>query len=168
LLWRDVDALLTNHRINKFQALITRVEPDKIAAMIDASKAHNETAVATAAESHFEPEIAFEDFAKIDLRIARIVEATHVEGADKLLCLKLDLGQDSKGQPIFKQVFSGIKSAYDPADLSGKLTVVVANLQARKMKFGVSEGMILAAGPGGKDIWLLEPDSGASPGLRVT
>ena len=168
LLWRDVDALLTNHRINKFQALITRVEPDKIAAMIDASKAQNETAVATAAESHFEPEIAFEDFAKIDLRIARIVEATHVEGADKLLCLKLDLGQDSKGQPIFKQVFSGIKSAYNPADLSGKLTVVVANLQARKMKFGVSEGMILAAGPGGKDIWLLEPDSGASPGLRVT
>ena len=168
LLWRDVDALLTNHRINKFQALITRVEPDKIAAMIDSSKAHNETTVATAAESHFEPEIAFEDFAKIDLRIARIVEATHVEGADKLLCLKLDLGPDSKGQPIFKQVFSGIKSAYDPADLSGKLTVVVANLQARKMKFGVSEGMILAAGPGGKDIWLLEPDSGASPGLRVT
>ena len=168
LLWRDVDSLLTNHRINKFQALITRVEPDKIAAMIDASKAHNETAVATAAESHFEPEIAFEDFAKIDLRIARIVEAAHVEGADKLLCLKLDLGPDSKGQPIFKQVFSGIKSAYDPADLSGKLTIVVANLQARKMKFGVSEGMILAAGPGGKDIWLLEPDSGASPGLRVT
>lgn len=168
LLWRDVDSLLTNHRINKFQALITRVEPDKIAAMIDASKAHNETAVATAAEIHFEPEIAFEDFAKIDLRIARIVEAAHVQGADKLLCLKLDLGPDSKGQPIFKQVFSGIKSAYDPADLSGKLTVVVANLQARKMKFGVSEGMILAAGPGGKDIWLLEPDSGASPGLRVT
>ena len=168
LLWRDVDSLLTNHRINKFRALITRVEPDKIAAMMDASKAHSETAVATAAENHFEPEIAFEDFAKIDLRIARIVEAAHVEGADKLLCLKLDLGPDSKGQPIFKQVFSGIKSAYDPADLSGKLTVVVANLQARKMKFGVSEGMILAAGPGDKDIWLLEPDSGASPGLRVT
>ena len=168
LLWRDVDSLLTNHRINKFKALITRVEPDKIAAMIDASKAHSETAVATAAENHFEPEIVFEDFAKIDLRIARIVEAAHVEGAAKLLCLKLDLGPDSKGQPIFKQVFSGIKSAYDPADLSGKLTVVVANLQARKMKFGVSEGMILAAGPGGKDIWLLEPDSGASPGLRVT
>lgn len=168
LLWRDVYSLLTNHRINKFQALITRVEPDKIAAMIDASKAHNDTPVATAAENHFEPEIAFEDFAKIDLRIARIIEAAHVEGADKLLCLKLDLGPDSKGEPILKQVFSGIKSAYDPADLPGKLTVVVANLQARKMKFGVSEGMILAAGPGGKDIWLLEPDSGASPGLRVT
>ena len=106
LVWQDVDSLLTNHRINKFQALITRVEPDKIAAMIDASKTHAETAVATAAEIHFEPEIAFEDFAKIDLRVARIVEAAHVEGADKLLCLKLDLGPDSNGQPILKQVFS--------------------------------------------------------------
>ena len=168
LIWKDVDSLLTNHRINKFQALITRVEPNKIDAMIDASKAHDETPVAAAAENHFEPEISFDDFAKIDLRIARIVEAGHVEGADKLLCLKLDLGTDSKGRPILKQVFSGIKSAYDPEDLLGRLTVVVANLQARKMQFGVSEGMILAAGQGGKDIWLLEPDSGASPGLRVT
>lgn len=168
LIWKDVDFLLTNHRINKFQALITRVEPTKIAAMIDASKSHDEAPVAAAAESHFEPEISFEDFAKVDLRIAKIVEAGHVEGADKLLCLKLDLGPDSKGRPVLKQVFSGIKSAYDPEDLLGKLTVVVANLQAREMKFGVSEGMILAAGQGGKDIWLLEPDSGASPGLRVT
>ncbi|MEC8430941.1 MAG: methionine--tRNA ligase [Pseudomonadota bacterium] len=168
LIWEDVDFLLTNHRINKFQALITRVEPTKIAAMIDASKSHDETPVAAAAESHFEPEISFEDFAKVDLRIAKIVEAGHVEGADKLLCLKLDLGPDSKGRPVLKQVFSGIKSAYDPEDLLGKLTVVVANLQAREMKFGVSEGMILAAGQGGKDIWLLEPHSGASPGLRVT
>ena len=168
LIWKDVDSLLTNHRINKFQALITRVEPSKVAAMIDASKAHDETPNATAAENHFEPEISIDDFAKIDLRIAKIVEAGHVEGADKLLCLKLDLGPDSKGRPILKQVFSGIKSAYDPEDLLGRLTVVVANLQARKMQFGVSEGMILAAGQGGKDIWLLEPDSGASPGLRVT
>ena len=167
LIWKDIDSLLTNHRINKFQALITRVEPSKIAAMIDASKAHNETPVAVA-ENNFEPEISFDDFAKIDLRIAKIVEAGHVEGADKLLCLKLDLGPDSKGRPILRQVFSGIKSAYDPEDLLGKLTVVVANLKARKMKFGVSEGMILAAGQGGKDIWLLEPDSGAGPGLRVT
>ena len=168
LIWKDVDSLLTNHRINKFQALITRVEPSKVAAMIDASKAHDETPNATAAENHFEPEISIDDFAKIDLRIAKIVEAGHVEGADKLLCLKLDLGPDSKGRPILKQVFSGIKSAYNPEDLLGRLTVVVANLQARKMQFGVSEGMILAAGQGGKDIWLLEPDSGASPGLRVT
>ena len=167
LIWKDIDSLLTNHRINKFQALITRIETSKIAAMIDASKAHNETPDAVA-ENSFEPEISFDDFAKIDLRIAKIVEAGHVEGADKLLCLKLDLGPDSKGRPILRQVFSGIKSAYDPEDLLGKLTVVVANLKARKMKFGVSEGMILAAGQGGKDIWLLEPDSGAGPGLRVT
>jgi methionyl-tRNA synthetase len=91
-----------------------------------------------------------------------------VEGADKLLTLKLDLGPDQNGDPITRQVFSGIKSAYQPAELVGKLTVVVANLQPRKMKFGLSEGMILAAGPGGKEIWLIAPDAGAEPGLRVT
>ena len=168
LVWKDVDSVLTKHRINKFQPLITRVEISKITAMINASKVHDESPVSPGAENHFEAEIPFEDFAKIDLRIAKIIEAEHVEGADKLLCLKLDLGPDSEGQPILRQVFSGIKSAYQPHDLLGKLTVVVANLQARKMKFGISEGMILAAGPGEKDIWLLEPDSGATPGLRVT
>ena len=168
LVWKDVDSVLTKHRINKFQPLITRVEISKITAMINASKVHDESPVSPGAENHFEAEIPFEDFAKIDLRIAKIIEAEHVEGADKLLCLKLDLGPDSEGKPILRQVFSGIKSAYQPHDLLGKLTVVVANLQARKMKFGISEGMILAAGPGEKDIWLLEPDSGATPGLRVT
>ena len=168
LAWKDIDFLLTKHRINKFQPLITRVEPDKIKAMINATRMHSEPPISLEAKSHFKTEIPFEDFAKIDMRIARIIEAKHVEGADKLLCLKLDLGQDSEGQPILRQVFSGIKSAYQPDDLLGKLTVVVANLQARKMKFGISEGMILAAGQGEKDIWLLEPDSGATPGLRVT
>ena len=168
LVWKDVDSVLTKHRINKFQPLITRVEISKITAMINASKVHDESPVSPGAENHFEAEIPFEDFAKIDLRIAKIIEAEHVEGADKLLCLKLDLGPDSEGKPILRQVFSGIKSAYQPHDLLGKLTVVVANLQARKMKFGISEGMILAAGPGEKEIWLLEPDSGATPGLRVT
>ena len=168
LVWKDVDSVLTKHRINKFQPLITRVEISKITAMINASKVHDESPVSPGAENHFEAEIPFEDFAKIDLRIAKIIEAEHVEGADKLLCLKLDLGPDSEGKPILRQVFSGIKSAYQPHDLLGKLTVVVANLQARKMKFGISEGMVLAAGPGEKDIWLLEPDSGATPGLRVT
>tara|TARA_B100001057_G_scaffold80165_1_gene75359 strand:+ start:14885 stop:16912 length:2028 start_codon:yes stop_codon:yes gene_type:complete len=168
LVWKDIDFLLTKHRINKFQPLITRVEPDKIKAMINATRMHSEPPISLEAKSHFKTEIPFEDFAKIDMRIARIIEAKHVEGADKLLCLKLDLGQDSEGQPILRQVFSGIKSAYQPDDLLGKLTVVVANLQARKMKFGISEGMILAAGQGEKDIWLLEPDSGATPGLRVT
>jgi methionyl-tRNA synthetase len=174
LQWDDVDHLLTGHRLNKFQPLITRVETDKIQAMIDATQkayAAQQDKVASkaaAAATGFEPEIGFDDFAKIDLRVARILEAEHVEGADKLLTLKLDLGPDQNGDPITRQVFSGIKSAYQPAELVGKLTVVVANLQPRKMKFGLSEGMILAAGPGGKEIWLIAPDAGAEPGLRVT
>ena len=174
LQWDDVDHLLTGHRLNKFQPLITRVETDKIQAMIDATqKAYaaqqeNVASKAAAAATGFEPEIGFDDFAKIDLRVARILEAEHVEGADKLLTLKLDLGPDQNGDPITRQVFSGIKSAYQPAELVGKLTVVVANLQPRKMKFGLSEGMILAAGPGGKEIWLIAPNDGAEPGLRVT
>ena len=118
--------------------------------------------------SGFEPEIEFDDFAKVDLRVAKIVSAEHVEGADKLLHLTLDLGLDKNGNPLTRSVFSGIKSAYDPKDLEGMLTVVVANLKPRKMKFGLSEGMILAAGPGGKEIWLLEPHSGAQPGMRIT
>jgi len=112
-------------------------------------------------------EIAFPDFAKVDLRIARILNAEHVEGAEKLLKLHLDLGLGVDGLPVLRTVFSGIKSAYDPAALVGRLTVLVANLAPRKMKFGMSEGMVLAAGPGGKDIWLLQPDSGAQPGMRV-
>ena len=107
-------------------------------------------------------EIEFEDFAKIDLRVARIVKADHVDGADKLLQLTLDLGGETRN------VFSGIKAAYKPEDLEGRLTVVVANLKPRKMRFGVSEGMVLAAGPGDKDIWLLSADSGAEPGMKVT
>ena len=118
--------------------------------------------------TEFESEILIEDFLKIDLRIARILAADHLEGADKLLKLKLDLGCDKAGKPIHRTVFSGIKSAYEPEALIGMLTVVVANLKPRKMKFGVSEGMILAAGPGGKDIWLIEPHPGAEPGTRVT
>jgi len=103
-------------------------------------------------------EISYEDFAKLDLRIARILKAEHIEGADKLLRLTLDLGGETRN------VFAGIKAAYTPEQLQGKLTVMVANLAPRKMKFGVSEGMVLAAGPGGKDIWLLEPHAGAQPG----
>jgi methionyl-tRNA synthetase len=105
--------------------------------------------------------IEYDDFAKLDLRIARIVKAEHVEGADKLLQLTLDLGGETRN------VFAGIKSAYQPEDLQGKLTVMVANLKPRKMRFGVSEGMVLAAGPGGQDLWILEPHAGAQPGMRV-
>jgi methionyl-tRNA synthetase len=106
-------------------------------------------------------EIQFDDFAKIDLRIAKIINAEHVEGADKLLKLTLDIGLGEK------QVFAGIKSAYSPEDLLGRHTVMVANLAPRKMRFGLSEGMVLAAGPGGKDLFILNPDEGAQPGMRV-
>ena len=106
--------------------------------------------------------ITFDDFAKIDLRIARIAKAEHIEGADKLLRLTLDLGEMGS-----RNVFAGIKSAYQPEDLEGKLTVMVANLAPRKMRFGISEGMVLAAGPGGEDLWILEPHDGAQPGMKV-
>lgn len=106
--------------------------------------------------------ISIDDFSKIDLRIARIVKADYVEGADKLLQLTVDIGD---GQT--RNIFAGIRSAYDPKQLEGRLTVVVANLAPRKMKFGLSEGMVLAAGPGGKDLWILAPDTGAQPGMRV-
>jgi methionyl-tRNA synthetase len=101
------------------------------------------------------------DFAKVDLRITRIAKAELVEGADKLLHLTLDLGGETR------EVFAGIRAAYDPQELVGRLTVMVANLAPRKMRFGVSEGMVLAAGPGGKDIFLLSPDAGAEPGMKV-
>jgi methionyl-tRNA synthetase len=105
--------------------------------------------------------ISIDDFMKVDLRIARIEKADPVDGADKLLALTLDLGDSSR------QVFAGIKAAYDPESLVGKQVIVVANLAPRKMRFGVSEGMVLAAGPGGADIFLLSPDEGAKPGMRV-
>lgn len=174
LAWNDLDEVLTGHRINKFKPLITRVETDKVEAMVNATQEEFEqqqqaTQQKSAADATgFEPEIEFDDFIKFDLRIARIVEANHVEGADKLLQLTLDVGNDKNGNPIRRNVFSGIKSAYEPDALVGQLTVVVANLKPRKMKFGLSEGMILAAGPGGEEIWLLEPHSGAQPGMRVT
>lgn len=106
-------------------------------------------------------QININDFAKIDLRVARIVKARHVEGADKLLELSLDLGGETRN------VLAGIKDAYKPEDVEGRMTVMVANLAPRKMRFGTSEGMVLAAGPGGKKIWLLAPDEGAPPGSRV-
>jgi len=105
--------------------------------------------------------IQYEDFARLDLRIAKIVDAKDVEGADKLLQLTLDIGGETRN------VFAGIKAAYKAEDLIGKHTVMVANLAPRKMRFGVSEGMVLAAGPGGKDLWILQPDPGAQPGMRV-
>ncbi|MDC0068885.1 methionine--tRNA ligase [Gammaproteobacteria bacterium] len=160
LTWDDIDTRLTGHTINKFNPLMTRIEPEKVAAIVNASMTAEELTLDTKPEN---PTIEFDDFAKVDLRIVKIVKAEQVEGADKLLQLTLDLGDDTT-----RNVFAGIKSAYKPEDLVGKLTVMVANLAPRKMKFGVSEGMVLAAGPGGQDIYLLEPDNGAHPGMKVS
>ena len=191
LSWESHKALLTNHKINKFKALLQRIDMDKVQAMTDASKeslaggaakqdekkpakkkkskeikvVDNSAALANPlGEDPISEEIQFDDFAKIDLRVAKIVKAEHVEKADKLL--KLTLALDSDGEET-RQVFAGIKSAYQPEELEGKMTVMVANLAPRKMRFGMSEGMVLAAGPGGKDLWILNPEDGAQPGMRV-
>jgi methionyl-tRNA synthetase len=165
----DVQPLLS-HSISVFKPLMTRVEADKISAIVEASKENLEKTtdkhahVAHENEKKFEPiadTIEFDDFAKLDLRIAKIIKAGNLEGSDKLLQLTVDIGDETRN------IFAGIKSAYAPEDLEGKLTLVIANLAPRKMRFGCSEGMVLAAGPGGKDIWILSPDEGAVAGMRV-
>ena len=181
LQWADAKRALGRHPIAPYQHLMQRVE----AALLDklfepAEPARTDLPTPAGAPSVAGPggepiaeQIGIEDFTRVDLRVARIVAAEAVEGSHKLLRLTLDVGEgpDDKGQPRLRQVFSGIRSAYAPQDLVGRLTVVVANLAPRKMKFGVSEGMVLSAGhadgqahPG---LFLLEPDSGATPGLRV-
>ena len=159
LTWADAGGWLTDHRINSFLPLMTRIEQDRVDAMVGASNIGEEKMDET---TKGKDTIEFDDFAKLDLRVARIVAADQVKDADKLLCLTLDLGGETRN------VFAGIKAAYDPADLVGRLTVMVANLAPRKMRFGVSEGMVLAAGPGGEDIFLLEPDEGAQAGMKVS
>ncbi|MFL0807462.1 MAG: methionine--tRNA ligase [Oceanobacter sp.] len=186
--WESRNTILLGHEINKFKPMLARAEMDKVTAILEETK--TELAIENgeqpaAAEKKAEkkkekkaknkgPElredgneviadtIEFPDFAKVDLRVARIVKADHVEGADKLLQLTLDIGNGET-----RNVFSGIKAAYQPEDLEGKLTIMVANLAPRKMKFGLSEGMVLAAGPGGSEIYLLEPNEGSQPGMRV-
>jgi methionyl-tRNA synthetase len=159
--WSALDDPLLDVRINAFEPLMTRIDPSKVKIMVEESK---ESLQPSADETSLDlaDEIGIEDFLKVDLRIARIVKAEYVEEAEKLLRLTLDIGGETRN------VFAGIKSAYDPADLEGRLTVMVANLAPRKMRFGVSEGMVLAAGPGGRDLYILSPDDGAKPGLRVT
>jgi methionyl-tRNA synthetase len=165
LRWDQPIEPLLGHRIAAFEPLLQRVERKQIDAMLTASAAPVAEAPAPAAASTLQEPIAatidFDAFAKVDLRIARIAAAAPVEGSDKLLKLSLDLGGETR------TVFSGIRSAYRPEDLEGRLTVMVANLAPRKMRFGVSEGMVLAAGDG-HGIYLLSPDSGAEPGQRVT
>lgn len=176
--WHAVDASLTGqHVIHAYEHLITRVDMKLIEAMTEANKenlqvvapqAHSQQRHAehqqkeTSAETEQTEFISIDDFTKVDLRIAKIVNAEHVEGAEKLLKLSLDIGE---AQP--RQVFAGIKSAYDPATLIGRLTVMVANLAPRKMKFGMSEGMVLAASDDRGGPYILSPDSGAQPGMRV-
>jgi methionyl-tRNA synthetase len=166
--WHTRQTVLTDHSINKFKPLMTRVDRDKIDAMIEASKEDlveeqklKEAPKGPLAEDPIADEIDFAAFAKVDLRIARIAKAQYVEGADKLLQLTLDLGGETRN------VFSGIRSAYAPEALEGRLTVMVANLAPRKMRFGVSEGMVLASA-NEDGIYLLSPDTGAEPGQRVT
>ena len=168
LAWNDVPTPLTGHTINPFKPLLTRVEQEKVDAMLEDSKHSlgNSDAGAQPASGPLQDDpiaetINFDDFARVDLRIARIARAEHVDGADKLLRLTLDLGGETR------KVFAGIKSAYAPESLEGRLTVMVANLAPRKMRFGVSEGMVLAAGPGGDELWILSPDDGAQPGMRI-
>ena len=170
LTWNDHLSRLENHQLNAFKPLMSRIEPAKVEAMVAASKedllaSQTSSAPAGNGELSKEPlsaEIEFDTFAAVDLRVALIVKAEAVPGADKLLQLTLDIGDERRN------VFSGIKSAYpDPSKLEGRLTMMVANLKPRKMRFGMSEGMVMAAGPGGEEIYLLSPDSGAKPGQRI-
>lgn len=151
---------LLNHTIKPFKPLMQRIEMSQVEAMLAASKIE-EVPAKPSIEAIY-PIISYDEFAKVDLRIAKIINAEHVDGAEKLLRLSLDLGE---AQP--RTVFAGIKDAYAPENLIGKYTVMVANLAPRKMRFGLSEGMVLAAGPGKQDLWLLSPDPGAQPGMRV-
>ena len=165
LSWESIRKPLLSHKINQFKPLMQRVDKDKVEAMVSASKEEtNPEKKASSGPLSVNPianEISFDDFMKVDLRVAKIINAEIVEGADKLLKLTLDLGGEKR------QVFSGIKASYDPEKLIGQLTVTVANLTPRKMRFGISEGMVLAAADE-EGIYLLEPDSGAKPGQRIT
>jgi methionyl-tRNA synthetase len=176
--WADAGRPLLDRTIGNYEPLATRVDPAAIKALLGAAaESLKPTGMPTAATAPARvaapatpaggeatavaAPISIDDFAKVDLRVARIVEAAPVEGADKLLRLVVDLGSERR------TVFAGIRQAYAPEQLAGRLTVVVANLAPRKMRFGTSEGMVLAAGPGGADIFLLSPDSGAGPGMKV-
>jgi methionyl-tRNA synthetase len=169
LKWSDVvESLSIGHTINLYNHLITRIDPKDIEAMVESNKTNLDNKVVPAEvntklkEEIVGDYISIDDFTKIDLRIAKIVNAEHVEGADKLLKLTLDIGEAQT-----RQVFAGIKSAYDPATLDGRLTIMVANLAPRQMKFGLSEGMVLAASDESGGPFIMSPDNGAKPGMRV-
>ena len=162
-----LDALeepLTGHAINPYKPMMTRVEATQVEKILEETRESVPVATTPAASAEYEPlkpEIEIDDFNKIDLRVATIVDAQPVEGADKLVQLTLDIGLEQR------TVFAGIKAAYKPSDLVGRRTVMVANLKPRKMRFGLSSGMVLAAGPGGSDLFILTPDEGSTAGMRV-
>jgi len=162
LTFADVETHLANHRINKFERLFERIDEEQVNAMMEESKETKAAQPTTTPAGPIAPECTIDDFAKIDLRIARVVKAESVEGADKLLRLELDVGG------LQKNVLAAIAQAYKPGELVGKIVIYLANLKPRKMKFGLSEGMILAAGTGGKDIFILTADAGAKPGQKVS
>jgi methionyl-tRNA synthetase len=154
LAWKDAAKLLpAGHRIGEYRHLLGRVEQKQLDQLFDVAAAPKASEQA--------PSISIDEFNKLDLRVARIARAESVEGADKLLKLTLDLGDATR------TVFAGIKSGYAPEKLEGRLAVLVANLEPRKMKFGVSEGMVLAASGADSGIFLVSPDAGAKPGMRV-
>ncbi len=169
--WDQAKTPLTGIKINKFKHMMARIDIKDVEAMTEESKENNkEETLKSDWDDSSEPlenepigeEISFDDFMQPDLRVARIIEANEVPEARKLIQLTLSLGGDER-----RNVFAGIKSAYNPEDLVGRLVIMVANLAPRKMKFGVSEGMVIASGPGGKDVFLISPDEGAQPGQRV-
>ena len=161
LAWEDAGTPLTMHEIDRFKPLFTRIDRKDVDKVVAATVAQAE-AESEHVANEGSAQVGIDDFGKIDLRIATVLDANFVDGADKLLELRLDLGDNQR------TVFAGVREAYDPDALVGRLLVVVANLAPRKMRFGTSEGMVLAAGPGGEDIFLVSPDTGAEPGMRVT
>ena len=176
--WKDLETVLVNKPINEYEHLATRIEPAKVTAMIDEGKKLNEEIQAQKAASSTAPkaapkkeenrstekpaEIEFTDFEKVDLRIGQIIEAEEIKEADKLLKLKVDIGNGE-----IRQIIAGIKAAYSPEKLLNRKVLVCVNLKPRKMKFGMSEGMVLAAGDGGSDLFVLAADEGAKVGQRV-
>jgi methionyl-tRNA synthetase len=181
--FKSVQTLIQNKSIQTYQHLMTRIDPKNVKSMMEeaknvaeklqalkaAAKTGTKTATVTSATktdsktaaAEGTGKISIDDFMKVDLRVAQILEAEIIPEADKLLRLKVSLGDETR------QIIAGIRSAYKPEDLKGRLTVIVANLEPRKMKFGMSEGMVLAAGAGGSDLFILSPDSGAKPGQKI-
>jgi methionyl-tRNA synthetase len=175
--WSSAHNALLGTKIEAYQALATRLDPKEVMKLVNdstpampATKAPAATAAssasdkamlaaATAVEGNL---ISVDELARVDLRIAKILHAELVEGADKLLRLEVDVGELGR-----RQIYAGLRQAYDPATLVGRMTIIVANLEPRKMRFGVSEGMVLAAGPGARELFILSPDNGATPGSRV-